>query len=113
MPDAYIVDGVRTPVGSHGGSLAEVRPDDMAAHVIARLLERHPKVDPARIADVILGNANQAAMPFSPSIKISEESILRTLSPKMRKAVGQQVQFMQLLQDRPVVLVAPYVLTIK
>ena len=60
MADAYIVDGVRTAIGSHGGSLAEVRPDDMAAHVIARLVERHPRLDPARIADVILGNANQA-----------------------------------------------------
>jgi acetyl-CoA acyltransferase len=57
---AYIVDGVRTPIGSHGGSLAEVRPDDMAALVIARLLERHPEVDRERIADVILGCANQA-----------------------------------------------------
>ena len=60
MADAYIVDGVRTPIGSFGGSLSEVRPDDMAAHVIARLLERHPGLDPARIADVVLGCANQA-----------------------------------------------------
>jgi acetyl-CoA acyltransferase len=58
--EAYIVDGVRTPIGSFGGSLSEVRPDDMAALVIQRLLERHPKVDPTRIADVIFGCANQA-----------------------------------------------------
>jgi 3-oxoadipyl-CoA thiolase len=57
---AYIVDGIRTPIGSFGGSLAEVRPDDMAALVIQRLLERHPNLDRARITDVILGCANQA-----------------------------------------------------
>ncbi|HET7458333.1 MAG TPA: 3-oxoadipyl-CoA thiolase [Gemmatimonadaceae bacterium] len=60
MTEAYIIDGVRTPIGSFGGSLSEVRPDDMAAHVIRRLLERHPSLDPARIEDVILGCANQA-----------------------------------------------------
>lgn len=58
--EAYILDGVRTAVGNIGGQLAEVRADDMAAHVIARLVERHPSLDPARITDVILGCANQA-----------------------------------------------------
>jgi 3-oxoadipyl-CoA thiolase len=58
--DAFIVDGVRTAVGNIGGQLSEVRADDMAAHVIARLVERHPTLDPARITDVILGCANQA-----------------------------------------------------
>jgi 3-oxoadipyl-CoA thiolase len=60
MTEAYIVDGVRTPIGSFGGSLAEVRPDDMAAHVIRALVARHPGLDAARIDDVILGCANQA-----------------------------------------------------
>ncbi|HVE78601.1 MAG TPA: 3-oxoadipyl-CoA thiolase [Gemmatimonadaceae bacterium] len=60
MADAYILDGVRTAIGSHGGSLAEVRPDDMAAHVIRGLLGRHPSLDPARVTDVILGCANQS-----------------------------------------------------
>ena len=60
MPDAFIVDGLRTPIGSFGGSLASVRPDDMAALVMARLLTRHSALDPARIDDVILGCANQA-----------------------------------------------------
>jgi acetyl-CoA acyltransferase len=59
-PDAYILDGVRTAVGSIGGQLGEMRADDLAAHVIARLLERHPSLDPARVTDVILGCANQA-----------------------------------------------------
>ncbi len=58
--DAYILDGVRTAVGNISGQLSEVRADDMAAHVIARLLERHPSLDPARVTDVILGCANQA-----------------------------------------------------
>jgi acetyl-CoA acyltransferase len=59
MSDAYIVDGVRTPIGAFGGSLKTVRPDDMAALVIRRLMER-VKVDPARVTDVIFGCANQA-----------------------------------------------------
>src|SRR5687767_15006662 len=56
---AYLIDGLRTPIGRHGGSLAEVRADDMAAHVIARLVER-TGVPPERIDDVIFGCANQA-----------------------------------------------------
>jgi len=60
MTDAYIVDGLRTAVGNIGGGLSEVRPDDLAAHVIAELMRRNPSLDPARIADVILGCANQA-----------------------------------------------------
>ena len=60
MTDAYIVDGVRTAIGNIGGTLSEVRADDLAAHVITELLLRHPSFDAARIGDVILGNANQA-----------------------------------------------------
>ena len=60
MTQAFIVDGVRTAVGNIGGQLSEVRADDMAAHVIARLVARHATLDPARITDVVLGCANQA-----------------------------------------------------
>ena len=60
MADAYIVGGVRTAVGNIGGGLNEVRADDLAAHTIAELMRRHPNVDPAEIADVVLGCANQA-----------------------------------------------------
>src|SRR5215510_9072654 len=60
MRPVYLVDGVRTPIGSFGGSLSHARADDLAAHVIAKLLERHPDIDKARIADVVLGCANQA-----------------------------------------------------
>jgi len=59
-PEAYLIDGVRTPIGNLGGALSSVRADDLAAHVIAALLARHPSLDPAQIVDVILGCANQA-----------------------------------------------------
>jgi 3-oxoadipyl-CoA thiolase len=55
---AVIVDAVRTPIGRHGGALARVRPDDLAATAIRGLLDR-VRVEPARIDDVILGCANQ------------------------------------------------------
>lgn len=58
--DVYIVDAVRTPVGKYGGALAAVRPDDLAAHVVRALVRRTPDLDPARIDDVVLGNANGA-----------------------------------------------------
>jgi acetyl-CoA acyltransferase len=58
--DAFLLDGVRSSVGNIGGQLSEVRPDDLAAHVIAAVLARHPSLDPARVSDVILGCANQA-----------------------------------------------------
>ena len=54
-----IVDGVRTLFGRYGGALRDVRPDDLAAHVIRALVER-TAIDPATIDDVILGAANQA-----------------------------------------------------
>jgi acetyl-CoA acyltransferase len=60
MNQAYIIDGVRTPIGNFGGTLAAVRPDDLAAHTIRELLKRNPSADPAAVADVILGCANQA-----------------------------------------------------
>jgi 3-oxoadipyl-CoA thiolase len=60
MRDAFVVDGVRTPIGAFGGSLRDVRADDLAALVMRRLLERFPSIDPAQIADVVLGCANQA-----------------------------------------------------
>src|SRR5918992_3064910 len=54
-----LVDGLRTPFGRYGGALKDVRPDDMAAHIISALVDR-TGVDPAQIDDVILGAANQA-----------------------------------------------------
>ncbi len=60
MKEAFLIDGVRTPIGKFGGSLSGVRADDLAALVIRRLLERHPDLDPAAIDDVVMGCANQA-----------------------------------------------------
>lgn len=60
MKAAYVVDIIRTPVGKFGGALSSVRPDDLAASVIKKLLERNPAVDPKQIEEVILGAANQA-----------------------------------------------------
>jgi len=60
MESAYICDAVRTPFGRYGGSLAGVRPDDLAAIPLRALLARNPSLDPAAVDDVILGCANQA-----------------------------------------------------
>jgi len=57
---AYIVDILRTPVGKFGGTLSSVRPDDLAAEVIKKLIERNPGLDPLLIEDVVFGAANQA-----------------------------------------------------
>jgi len=59
VAEAYVVDAIRTPVGSYRGALSGVRPDDMAAHTIAAVVER-TGVDPGRITDVYLGAANQS-----------------------------------------------------
>jgi 3-oxoadipyl-CoA thiolase len=60
MKEAYIVDGIRTPIGSFGGTLSPVRTDDLGAIPIRELLRRNPSLDPSGIEDVILGCANQA-----------------------------------------------------
>ncbi|MDK1476802.1 thiolase family protein [Streptomyces sp. 549] len=60
LRDVYVVDAVRTPVGRYGGALSGVRPDDLAAHVVRALVDRSPALDPERIDDVVLGNANGA-----------------------------------------------------
>ncbi|MGK5450156.1 thiolase family protein [Streptomyces radiopugnans] len=60
LRDVYVVDAVRTPIGRYGGALAGVRPDDLAAHVVRALVDRTPDLDPARIDDVVFGNANGA-----------------------------------------------------
>jgi 3-oxoadipyl-CoA thiolase len=60
MQQAYIIDGIRTPIGNFGGTLATVRADDMAAHVMAELVKRNPNIPAEAIADVIFGCVNQA-----------------------------------------------------
>ena len=60
MPEAYICDAARTPVGRYGGALSAVRPDDLGAVPIRALMERNAGVDWEDADDVYLGNANQA-----------------------------------------------------
>jgi acetyl-CoA acyltransferase len=60
MNSAYIINGVRTPIGGFGGTLAQVRTDDLAVIVLKELMNKNPSVDWNQIGDVILGCANQA-----------------------------------------------------
>lgn len=60
MQEAYIIDGIRTPIGRFRGTLGTIRTDDLAAHVIRKLMQRNHQFDPALIDDVIMGCANQA-----------------------------------------------------
>jgi acetyl-CoA acetyltransferase family protein len=60
MNPAYVIDAVRSSFGRYGGGLSGVRPDDLAAHVVAALLERAPELDPGRVDEVLFGDANQA-----------------------------------------------------
>ncbi len=60
MKEAYIVDGIRTPIGNFRGALSGIRTDDLAALVIRKLVERNPAVPDSAIDDVIFGCANQA-----------------------------------------------------
>jgi acetyl-CoA C-acetyltransferase/acetyl-CoA acyltransferase len=60
MLSAYLVDGVRSPIGRYAGVLSTIRPDDLAAHVLDHLVARHPSIDWQELDDVLLGCANQA-----------------------------------------------------
>jgi acetyl-CoA acetyltransferase family protein len=60
MPGSFIYDAIRTPFGRLGKALAGIRPDDLAAHIVGSVMSRHPDIDPARLDDVILGDANGA-----------------------------------------------------
>jgi acetyl-CoA acetyltransferase len=60
MKTTYIIDALRTPIGKYAGALSSIRPDDLGAWVIKKLIERNPTIDINEIEDVILGCANQA-----------------------------------------------------
>ncbi|GAA3749356.1 thiolase family protein [Leifsonia bigeumensis] len=60
MSASFVYDAIRTPFGRLGKALAGVRPDDLAATVLAQILERNPSLDPASVDDIILGDANGA-----------------------------------------------------
>ena len=60
MNEAYIIDGVRTPIGRFKGSLSTIRTDDLAALVITELVEKHPEIPPSDYEDLFFGCTNQA-----------------------------------------------------
>jgi len=60
MPEAYICDFVRTPIGRYAGALKDVRTDDLAAHPLRVLMQRHAHLDWDAVDDVVMGCANQA-----------------------------------------------------
>lgn len=60
MKNAYIIDGIRTPIGNFGGTLSTIRTDDLAALVLKELMKRNPGIDQQQIGDVLMGCANQA-----------------------------------------------------
>jgi 3-oxoadipyl-CoA thiolase len=60
MKDAFIIDGVRTPIGNYKGTLSTVRTDDLAALVISEVIKRNPNIPKEAFDDVIMGCANQA-----------------------------------------------------
>src|SRR5207237_8196797 len=59
MLDAYLYDGLRSPIGRHAGKLAPLRPDDLAGEVIKEVIGRN-KIDPVEISDVVLGCVTHA-----------------------------------------------------
>jgi ssDNA-binding Zn-finger/Zn-ribbon topoisomerase 1 len=64
MREVYVCDGVRTPIGRYGGSLAKVRTDDLAALPIKALMARNPKADWSKLDDVFYGCANYPQCDF-------------------------------------------------
>ena len=75
--DTFIIDSVRTPIGNLGGSLSTIRTDDLAAHVIKSLINRHD-FDPGAIDDVIIGSNSfiGANCVILPGVKIGKKSIV-------------------------------------
>ena len=67
---------------------------------------------PKSLGDILMGGGPDAAMPFQPKIEL-KDPLLQRLSPLLRKTLGRQVQMLQLLQDRPVILIAPFEVSIK
>ncbi|HNH41364.1 MAG TPA: 3-oxoadipyl-CoA thiolase, partial [Saprospiraceae bacterium] len=60
VKETYIIDGIRTPIGSFCGTLSQVRTDDLLTHVLRGLAARNTNLDLSAIDDVIIGCANQA-----------------------------------------------------
>ena len=92
MPEAVIVDTIRTPIGrAFKGSLAQLRPDEMGAYVVDRLLERNPEVDPALIEDVFCGvGMPQGLQAFNLAriVSLLSEKLPRMPSSRLLKTQG-------------------------
>ena len=58
--EAYIIGGIRTPIGNYKGTLSPVRTDDLAALVIKAIMDKHSNIPKEAVDDVIMGCANQA-----------------------------------------------------
>ena len=68
---------------------------------------------PKTLADIMMGGDTEAAMPFRPQVKLSSDSLLGVLDRGTKKAISQQLQALQLLQQHPVLLVSPYVISVR
>jgi protease-4 len=91
---------------SYAAAQADLKPGEYDVRVLPA---------PRTFADILSGGGSDedSAMPFAPKITLSPDSIIRALPPALRSALGQELQFLTLLQQRPVVLASPYVLVIK
>jgi acetyl-CoA acetyltransferase len=87
MTMAYLVGGVRTPIGRYAGALSAVRTDDLAAHPIRALLARYPQVPADAVDEVVLGCANQA---LTAAVELSLRGAGRALAT-MCIGVGQGI----------------------
>jgi protease-4 len=99
------IGGLQDAIG-YAAAQADLKPGEYDVRVLPA---------PRTFADILNGGGNDpdSAMPFAPKITLSPDSLIRALPPSLRSALGQELQFLTLLQDRPVVLASPYVLVIK
>src|ERR671923_129489 len=79
MLEAYIYDGLRSPIGRHAGKLAPLRPDDLAAEVLKEVVSRN-QIDPGEISDVVMGCVTQAGE--------DSRNVARFPNPKVVKQFG-------------------------
>jgi acetyl-CoA acetyltransferase len=80
--DVSILDAMRTPIGRHGGVLADQRPDDLAARVVSALLQRNPALDPEKV------NPNGGAIAIGHPIGCSGARIRGSLAHELRRCGG-------------------------
>ena len=91
--DAFLVDGIRTPIGNFGGTLSTVRTDDLAALSISELLRRNSGLDPASVGDVIVCNVKEASTDSSVKKgEVVKAVVVRTVAP-IRRGDGSYLRF--------------------